>query len=132
MEQKKRPTGITILAILALIGGIFMVLAGILALTGSAFLATQGEGGVAVLAIIIGLIMLVAGVLNLVFAVGAWSLKPWAWTLGIIVQVISLVMAIVQGATSGNWGNQALSIIIAIIILYYLNTRGVKEAFGKA
>ncbi len=132
MEQKKRPTGVTILAILALIGGILMIIGGILALTGSAFLATQGEGGVAALVIIIGLIMLVTGVLDLVFAVGAWSLKPWAWTLGIIVWAIGLVLAIVQGATSGNWGNQAISIIISIIVLYYLNTRGVKEAFGKA
>ena len=132
MEQKKRPTGITILAILALIGGIFGVIGGIAMLGLSAVAATGGAGLSAAVVVVIGIVLLVSGALNLVFAFGAWSLKPWAWTLGIAVQVLGLVIAIVQGATNGNWGNQVVSIVIAIIILYYLNTRGVKEAFGKA
>ena len=62
----------------------------------------------------------------------SWSLKGWAWTLGIIVLVASIVITIIQGALYGDWGSRVISIVINAIIIYYLNTRGVKEAFGKA
>jgi hypothetical protein len=132
MEQKKRPTGVTILAILALIGGIFGIIAGIGLLGLGAMGAGAGVVGAGAEAIILGLISLVIGVGELVFAIGAWTLKPWAWTLGVIILGIGIVLAIIQGAIYGNWGSQVISIVINAILLYYLNTRSVKEAFGKA
>jgi lysylphosphatidylglycerol synthetase-like protein (DUF2156 family) len=131
MEQKKkRPTGITILAILALIGGSFGVIGGIAAFSFSADLATGGAGVSALKRAAV--VAVSAGVLNFVFAFGLWSLKPWAWTLGIVVTVLGLLISIVQGATGGNWGDRVVDIVMAIIILYYLNTSDVKEALGKA
>jgi hypothetical protein len=94
--------------------------------------ATVGAVGAGAEAVILGLVSLVIGVAELVFAVGAFGLKPWAWTLGVIVLVVSILLAIIQGALYGDWVSRVISIIIDAVILYYLNTKGVKEAFGKA
>src|SRR3712207_1825572 len=73
--QSQRPLGITILAILAAV-------AGVLGLLGSLTLLGFGLG-------IYGLLFLVLSVVYLVFAYGAWTLKPWAWTLGVGLSVAS-------------------------------------------
>ncbi|MDQ6692904.1 MAG: hypothetical protein M3014_00555 [Chloroflexota bacterium] len=121
----QRPTGITILAVLAIIGGVFGVL-GAVALMG---LGAVGAGG---LAVAIGGGLLVQAILNLAFGFGAWTLKPWAWTLGIVSQVISLLLAVLAIVNGTAIGSEIVPIVIAGAILYYLFTPGVKRAFGKA
>ncbi|HEY4722403.1 MAG TPA: hypothetical protein VII92_11175, partial [Anaerolineae bacterium] len=118
--KKHRPFGITILAILAFIGGVVALLGGIAAIglgglaasvplvdpsvtdadpaaAAAAAAAVSGLGG---LSIILGVILLVTALLDLLFAFGAWGLKKWALTLGIIAQLLSLgstVYNITQG-----------------------------------
>lgn len=74
--------------------------------------------------VIVGSIFLAYRVSELVFAIGAWSLKPWAWTLGIIVLVVRIVNAIILGALWGTWVVVVVPIVIYPIIIYYFNTRG--------
>jgi hypothetical protein len=126
-----RPTGITVLAILAAIGGVFALLGG-LALIGLGGLASaSGVGGFAV---IIGLLLLVLGVLQLVLAYGFWGLKPWAWTLGVGLQVASVVLSLLQflNNTGGGITSLIISIVISGVILYYLFQPHVKAAFGRS
>jgi uncharacterized membrane protein (DUF2068 family) len=70
-------------------------------------------------------------VLALAFAYGAWMLKPWAWMLGMVAFGISLVLSVL-GIINGDFSGQIISILIAIAVLYYLNTPAVKAAFGRA
>lgn len=133
----RRPTGVTILAVLAAILGILGVLGG-LALIGFGGLAGGLIGGAAGaevggLAIIGGLILLVVGVVELALAYGFWTLKPWAWQWGIILQVANIVIAIlgVVGIVfSSDITSAAISIIISGVIIYYLNKPEIRAVFG--
>jgi hypothetical protein len=131
--NRVRPTGVTILAVLAAIGGVLGLLGGLLALglTG-AVAAGSGNGGLAGLVGIVGILALLQGALALAFAYGAWTLKPWAWTLGIVAFGISLALSVLNIVGGGDISSQAVSIVIGIVILYYLFTPTVKQAFGRA
>jgi hypothetical protein len=126
----QRPTGITILAVLAAIGGVFALLAG-LALVGMGGLAgTAGGGGFAA---ILGLLFLALGALELVLAYGFWTLKPWAWTLGIGLQVAGVVLNVLQFMNNtANAGSTVVSVVIAAAIIWYLYQPHIKAAFGRA
>ena len=127
----QRPTGITVMAVLAAIAGVFGLLAAVALLgVGAAVSATSGLGGLAALA---GIIVLAYSVLSLVLAYGFWTLKPWAWPLGIGVQVLGIIQAVLQFMNnSTNVISLVISLAIAGVILWYLYQPHVKAAFGRA
>ena len=60
---------------------------------------------------------------------GYFGGKGWAWTLGIVVTILSVILDVVQiafGAISNVFG-----LVIGILILYYLTRPHVKAFFGK-
>ena len=123
----KRPFGITLIAILALISGVFGLCWPTLVFTGSAFLGPI-FGTVGVVA---GIFLIVGPLLQLIFAYGAFNLRSWAWYLGLIatsITVIGVVINLLDGASfwSAVWGS-----ILSIIIFIYLLTPNVRRAFGK-
>jgi hypothetical protein len=126
-----RPTGITILAILAAIAGVLGLFGSLLFIgIGGAFAGTTGLGG---LVVVVGLLLLVLSVLYLVFAWGAWTLKPWAWTLGVGLSAASIVLTVLQLITGMSEPVGAIiSIAISAVIIYYLFQANVKAAFGRA
>lgn len=126
----QRPTGITILAVLAIIGGL-------LGLCWS--LTLFGVGGLGIgtrtggLGLAFGGLGLVSAILYLAFGFGAWTLKPWAWVLGIVgvaVAILSTVAGLIFRA-NGLIG-AILSLIVPVIILWYLLRPEIKQAFGRA
>ena len=124
----KRPFGVTVIAIFALIGGLLGLCWPILVFTGSAFLGPV-FGTVGVIA---GIFLIVGPVLQLVFASGALNLRPWAWYLGLIstgITVFGVVINLFDGASfwSAIWGS-----IVPVIIFIYLLTPNVRQAFGQA
>lgn len=142
MEIKKRPTGVTVIAVLVIIGGILLLLAGIGGVAvGSLFISSQiiGLGFV-----IIGAIILAVGIGYLVVSYGLLKGKRWSWTItvvllfiGIAIDVASIIIfgyfAINMDTSSfltTNSGSIA-GIIISVIILYYLYRPHVKSYFGK-
>jgi hypothetical protein len=150
MQQKpRRPTGVTILGVLAILGGIFLLIGGIALVglglvigtyAGSAFtnalsnagysgLASIGAGTLAVILLALGAIVLVLGILYFAVGIGYFGGKGWAWTLGIIVTILSIIVDIVQIAF-GAFSN-VLGLVIGLLILYYLTRPHVKAFFGK-
>ena len=133
----QRPTGVTVLAVLAAIGGVFGLL-GSLAIIGLGGLAgglIGGAAGAAVggLAIVGGLVVLVLSVVELALAYGFWTLKPWAWTWGIVLAAVNVVIAVlgVVGIVfSSSVTSAAVSIVIAAVFIYYLNMPDIRRAFG--
>ncbi len=91
-----------------------------------------------------GVIILIVGILYLAVGIGFLGRKRWSWTLGIIVSVIGIILNIVRLAF-GNYGvvflssiirfllinESILSLIISLLILYYLMRPHVKAFFGK-
>ena len=135
-----RPQGVTILAVLALIGGIFGVIGGLGLMMGGALFGGMigGAAGAAVgsMGFIYGIILLGLSIADLAFAYGAWTLKPWAWALGIIAAIANLLFIGVRVVTGGDIMSalvaSAISIVIWAVVLYYLTTPNVKTAFGRA
>ena len=127
----QRPTGVTILAVLGVIGGVLGILGSFTLIGGGALLASAigVSGG---LIMLIGVIGLVSSVLALAFGIGAWTLKPWAWMLGIAAEGLSLLTAVIGIVAGLGIGSQLVSIIIAGAVIYYLMTPPVKQAFGRA
>jgi hypothetical protein len=125
--------GITILAVLSAIGGVLGLLGGI-ALMGLGGLAAASTGTAAYfgLGAIWGVLLLATAIASLVFAYGAWTLKPWAWPLGVALQVISLALSLLTILSGGDISGQIISIVISAIILYYLFQPSIKAVFGRA
>jgi hypothetical protein len=128
-----RPTGITILAILSAIGGVLTILAGIAAIgLGGLGAAATGEASFFGLGVVFGIIALALGIASLAFAFGAWTLQPWAWSLGVILQGANIIFAVVAVIGGSDITSQIIGVAIAGIILYYLMQPNIKAAFGKA
>ena len=135
----RRPTGVTIIAILNIIGGIIMLIGGVALVAAGSILPsipmTTGElSGVPAWlvgtgAIAIGIIVLVLGILSFIVAYGLLKGAGWAWSLTVILSIVSIVLNAISVAT-GNFGG-IISIIISAIILYYLYRPHVKSFFGK-
>ena len=120
-----RPTGITILAVLAAIGGVLGLFGGFLVL----FAGTVLFGG---LGAILGLAYLAYAGLFIAFAWGAWTMQPWAWALGVAGAVFGIVLAILFILGGSSILNQAVGIVVDGAILYYLNQPSIKSLFGRA
>ena len=122
----KRPFGITVIAIFALLSGLFGLCWPILAFTGSAFLGPV-FGTIGVIA---GIFLIVGPILQLIFAFGAFQLRSWAWYLGLIstgITMIGVIINLIDGASfwSAIWGS-----VWSVIIFIYLLTPNVRQAFG--
>jgi len=149
MRKSLRPTGVTILAVLSIIAAIAFLLGGAvliglglvigtyaasqitssLATAGFSGLASLGAGTIAAIITAIGAIALILGILYLAVGVGFLGGKGWAWTLGMIVSIIGIVLDGVQ-IGFGAYSN-VLGLIIGIIIVYYLTRPHVKAFFGR-
>jgi hypothetical protein len=129
--MNQRPTGVTILAILAFVGGILSILGALTLLGLGGILAGAGFGG---LAVFFGIYALVWGALALWIGWGFWQLRPSAWRWGIILMVIGAVIAIIQVPLgySGGIVSAAISVAIDLAVVYYLTTPAVRAAFGQS
>jgi uncharacterized membrane protein len=141
----KRPTGVTVIGILTIIGGIVMLFAGMTLVTLAAVapilplsdgqinsqLANTGMSTemLGIISSATGGLFLILGIASLVVAYGLFKAKKWAWTTSVVLSFISIAMGIVSIAT-GNIG-AIVSIAISGLILYYLYRPHVKAYFGK-
>jgi hypothetical protein len=114
----ERPLGVTVLAILAAVGGVLGVLGG-LQLAG-----LGGSFGVW------GLVLLVVSVGDLAVAWGCWMLRPWAWTLGVVVVVVQFGLALLN-LVGANAVSGIISLVLNGAVLYYLDTPDVRRVFGR-
>jgi hypothetical protein len=162
--ERKRPTGVTIIAILTIIGGILTLIGGIaLVIVGpliSQYIANDTSnifedsmysnlnstdisstnyfltifGGYL---FIIGISLIVLAIVNFIVAWGLLKGKGWAWTIAVIVTIISLVIGIIFVILNGVAGEissiigQMVGMVINGIILWYLYRSNVKSYFGK-
>lgn len=126
--MQQRPTGVAVLAVAAAV-------LGVLALLGAGAW-WNASGGLAWLPRIhsverlIALVSLAVGISGLVLAYGAWTLRPWAWTLG-VVEVIVIILAVLQLGPL-EFVRHILTMAIAGVALWYLATPRVRAAFGPS
>jgi cytochrome c oxidase subunit IV len=78
-----------------------------------------------------GWLAIIAGITWFVVAFGLWALQPWARFVAMVIAGLSLfeaVLAFFQFPGSGIGFAMAL---LPVVILLYLNSREVKDAFGE-
>jgi hypothetical protein len=127
--MQKRPAGIAVLAVVAAVLGVLALLA-----AGAWWNASEGlawlpriHGGEKLIA----LVLLATGLSELVFAYGAWTLRPWAWTLGVVLEIVVIVLALLQLGRLEPV-RHIITIVIAGALLWYLATPRVRAAFGRS
>jgi hypothetical protein len=132
VQRPSRPAGVTILAILEILIGIAGLLIS-LAIIGLSALATA----IPSIGSIVGTIGLVIGGIALFFSIvwfatgiGFLHGRGWAWTLGMVFSVLSLLGAIAALATGLITGAVA-GIFFWSLMIYYLTRNHVKVFFGK-
>lgn len=124
-----RPTGVTIIAILAFISGL-LGLCGALPVVGISLIAGIFVPLVGAIGAIIGILLAASPILMLIFAYGAWNLRSWAWWLGIVATGISVLSALIAVFGSGNIAAIATHGLLPIIVFIYLLVPDVRKAFA--
>jgi hypothetical protein len=138
----ERPTGVTILAVLAFIGAAFLAIGSIVFIAGGALLSNvraNGPGAGALLGLggaVLGGFLLVLAVIYVFTAVGLLKLQNWARILTIVFVGLGLLTAATGLLSSFAHVFPVLmvrNIIVLAIdvwILIYLFKPHVKQAFG--
>lgn len=130
-----RPLGVTILAILAFIGGALQLATGAAAIVGGGLVGglLGGAEGAAVggLVAISGLFLVVLGIVALLAGYGLWQLASWAWLLTIAWAILGLISAALT-LLGGDFASAIISAILPAVVLWYLNRPDIKQAFGRA
>lgn len=130
--------GVILVAWVAIISGILGALAGGLAVIAGALLDVQApltrftiEGASGLALLIVGLAFAIAGVAQIIFGIGLWQFRGWAWTLGVAIQTMTLLGALGGLFTGAFTVQSAVSILISGGILLYLLTPRVRKLFGR-
>lgn len=125
--MKDRPVGVTVLAVLAIIGGAIAFCGGLLAFGEFGLGIVGGLLGNPIGAGLAGVYGLLWGSVSVIFGLGLWQMRSWARLATIVVQAINLIYAVISliGPGSVNW----IGAVISIIIIWYLMRPGVQAAF---
>jgi hypothetical protein len=152
-----RPTGVTILGVLFVIGGAFALLGGIGTfaaipfatnmmqnavnndpeVNGSPLTPSQQsaliEGSGPILTVI-GAVLIPIGIASLVVGYGLFKAKSWAWSVAVVLSAILFAINVISLVTGNLSAITSAVVGMAIngIILYYLSRRNVRQYFGKA
>jgi hypothetical protein len=130
---QSRPTGITIIAILMIIGGLILLFTGITPLFFGPLISIDSDGSTNALGFIIiigGLTLVGLGIASFIVSWGLLKGKGWARTITLIISIIAIIFAIISLASSRDLIH-IISVIIYGIIIYYMFTKKVKLFFGK-
>jgi hypothetical protein len=132
MQRPSRPAGVTILAILEILIGIVGFLASLAIIGLSALASTLPAIGslVGTLGLVIGGVALFFSIIWLATGVGFLHGRGWAWTLGMVFSVLSLLGAVAVLAV-GLVTDAIVGIFFWSLMLYYLTHSHVKVFFGK-
>ena len=122
------PTGVKIISVLHYIGAAILLIGGIVAFVGSAFLTTVIPDIVGGLVIAIGILSIILAVLYFFIARGLWKGQNWARIVAIILAILGVINGLVS-VVSGRFGSIVSLIIYAIIAYYLWFGKEVKTAF---
>ena len=132
--SQQRPTGITIIAVLMIIGGLILLFTGITPLFLGPLISIDSDSSTSALGFLItigGLVLVGLGVASLIVSWGLLKGKGWARTITLIISIIAIISAIINLISNEDLVH-IISVIIYGIIIYYMFTDKVKLFFGKA
>lgn len=128
-----RPLLITIIAICSIVYGLFQLLLSV-GFGFSSFLPVvqQSENYTVAGVQLMSVILFITGLFTLLYGLGMWKLKAWSWWLAVLVNVFNILHQLwfIMGTSSVTNTERYINILVALIILGYLNSKKVKSAFG--
>ena len=132
----QRPAGITLLAILAILGGTIglcggCVLMGFGSIAGPIG-ALLGSGQLGAQVLLSGISWSLGAILFLAAGFGMLSLRPWAWWLGLIGATWSLASSLWGITQGGSWCFALPGLLLPALVLVYLLMPNVRLAFGRS
>jgi hypothetical protein len=119
------PIGVAILGFFALVNGIAALIMGLQLMGVVAFGPVSTGSGT----FLWGLLAFVLGLLYVAVAYGAWTVRIWAWTFGMLLAVLGIFNAVMILFATGDLSKGVAAALLPGLVLWYLNTAGVKEAF---
>jgi hypothetical protein len=137
-----RPSGVSVLSILAGILGVLALLVGVIALGASAFIAPFIEENlpvgfigitgafIATVLAILGVVVIIFGVLHILVAYGLWVGAGWAWWLTMVLAILGAIGGLLT--LPGNIVGGIIVLAIYVVIIWYFWQPYVKAYFGQA
>jgi hypothetical protein len=130
----ERPRHLTIIASLAFVQG-FMVTLVALIWFGIASVFSTDSGTKWPLLVMMaeakGGLLVVLALLYLVFVVGAWHMRNWAWWVGLLASVLSILYVVRALLGGGSIVIALCVLIIPLIIIWYLLSPTGKQIFVR-
>ena len=122
--SRRRPLGVTIIAILMFIQAIVQIIFGL-----SVFFTTTALEPMT--GLVVGWIPLAFGILILVLAWGLWTLKSWAYWTTLVLEGLNILLNLSQLSQSNHsiFGILSGGLLSIIIVIYLLVDRNVRRAF---
>jgi hypothetical protein len=111
-----RPLGVTVLALLQLLGALALFIVGALAMI-VVLLAPS------LVLLLLAAIPLTLGIIGFILFKGLWNLKSWAWIWTIVVNLLTIITSL------NNISANIISIAISLIIVIYMFSPGIKSHF---
>lgn len=127
----QRPTGVTILAILAFIAACFMLLGGLLLTVAGTVIGAMANPLFAALGAFGGILIIILGALYALVGYGLWTLKSWAWILTVVLAGLGFAFNLLQ-LLAGDIAGGLVGFIVNGVVLWYMMQPQVKTAFGRA
>lgn len=127
--MRDRPLGVTILAVLMVILGVWTLCGGLFDLAGFSlgFIGTLFGAGPTIGAGFAAVFNLIWGVVAILLGLGLWRLMNYAWLGTIIILAVRLLYFVY--ALVGPPGVDWIGTIITVLLLVYLTRTGVKSRF---
>lgn len=150
--NKERPLGVTIVAILTVIHAVILLATGVFTVVFAPQIINDLNQGIvsnmtitdqqevstnlgtvaaaaSTAAVIGGAVAIAIGIVWLVLAWGLFTAKGWAWIITVILAIISAIFSAIGVFGGAVWYLGTL--IIDIVILYYMYRPNVKSYFGR-
>ncbi|ABL78803.1 DUF7144 family membrane protein [Thermofilum pendens] len=129
---RTRPTGVTILAVLNMLGGALLVLLGLIFVAVGPLLERSTPATMPGLFSLIlgglGALLIVMGAVSLIVGWGLWTGKGWAWWVTVIFEVLGLLSGLLSAAAGDPFS--VVGLLVSAIVLWYMFKPHVKDFFG--
>ncbi|HEV8404176.1 MAG TPA: hypothetical protein VGQ31_14195 [Candidatus Limnocylindrales bacterium] len=120
------PVGVALLGFVALMAGFAYTLMG-LRYTG---FVVFGPGSIGSGLFLWGLLTLIVGILFIAAAFALWSTQPWGWLFAHYLAIFGLLEAFIVWIANNSFTDGLAVAIFPLVVIWYLNDRDVKAAFG--
>ena len=130
----ERPTHLTIIAWLAFVQGFMVTLVALIWFGIASYFSPDSSGITSPLMVMIaeakGAVLVVLALLYLVFAVGVWRMRNWAWWVGLLASALSILYVVRAVLGGGSIIVGLFVLIIPLVLIWYLLSPTGRQIFG--